>query len=100
MSKKTPLETKILQAKLQDKLPKGVTIYTVRKSNRSHSYILLCIVDGCIHNITSEARVACGHSQADTWSVAGYNYNHARSIVEELGQTLYGDVAAFEWVSL
>ncbi len=81
---------------LRKKLPRGTTVYTVRKGDKWF-YVLLCAYEGKVHNITRDALQAVGRAPAEWWHVPGQGFNHARSAVEELSMTLYGDVRALGW---
>lgn len=74
---------------LRKKLPQGTTIYTVRVG-KSFSYVVLCIDNGTIQNITQWALRADDRKPSDHYTLSGTGYNHAGAIVETLSYTLYG----------
>lgn len=85
---------------LRRKLPRGSRLYTVRLPSKGHRFIVLAVVEGRVENITLQARLACGLSNAEEWTRKGTGYNHAADIVEDIAMSLYDDGRAFSWEGL
>jgi hypothetical protein len=77
---------------LMDMIPRGSTVYTLKVDKKVDNYMLFCIHQGKIHNITNEALVVCGRKPGSRFYVKGTGMNHGLEAVQTISMALYEDV--------